>query len=104
MEAVTDSYGWNSGPILTPEAFEAIYSLWREIVEGLQLAVPHLVGRARVLNGVASVTEMDVVLHTEERLLTFREGNEVSFIVPVDPREGPEGIYLKLLHALEEQL
>ncbi|WP_010476935.1 hypothetical protein [Thermococcus zilligii] len=103
METVANSYGWNSGPILAPEAFEAIYSLWGEIVEGSQLAVPHLVGRARILNGVVSPIEMDVVLHTEERPLIFREGNEISFIVPVEPRNGPEGIYLKLLHALGEQ-
>ncbi|ASJ07321.1 hypothetical protein [Thermococcus pacificus] len=104
MEVVTNSFGLKSKPILAPKAFEAIYSMWGKIVEGSQLAVPHLVGRARILNGVASLVEMDVVLHTEERPLIIREGNEVSFIVPVEPREGPEGIYLKLQNALEEQL
>lgn len=80
--------------------FEAISPIWKDIVEGSKLAVPHAVGTMRIRDGTVVELDMDVVLHTAERKVVLKEGDEIRFLFPVNPAEGPEGLYVKLIEAL----
>ncbi len=85
--------------------FEEIYSLWGKISDNPRDgSVAHLVGYVDTNDGSVGDFEMDVVFHSGERWLSFREGNRVYFVVPVNPREGVEGAYLRVLKVLREEL
>jgi hypothetical protein len=75
---------------------EKLYELWPSIAEAISInAVPHLVGKAS-----AEGLDMNVVLFTEPRELIFDDEEGRKFIVPLDPREGVEGAYIRLIKAL----
>ena len=80
--------------------FEVISSIWKDVVEGSKLAVPHAVGTMRQSHGTVVELEMDVVLHAAERKVVLKEGDETHFLFPVNPAEGPEGLYIRLIEAL----
>ena len=84
------------------DPFEELYRLWKAINQGLELGIPHLVGKARVKDGKVVGLEMDVILHEREEYLSFRDGDEIYFVIPARPEEGIEGIYVKLNKILGE--
>ncbi len=85
------------------DPFEELYRLWKAITEGIQLGIPHVVGRARVEKGRVSGLEMNVILHETETELSFKDGDYVYFIIPAKPEEGIEGIYVRLNKILGEK-
>ncbi len=95
-DGVSGFEGWNLDP------FEELQRLWKAIIEGVNLGVPHVVGRATIREGKISGLEMDVILHGEEKEYSFRDGNDVYFMVPVKPEEGIEGIYVRIHRLLSD--
>jgi len=90
----TGNYPWRVNP------FEKIAGIWSELVESAKLAIPHAVGTIRLSNGAVVDLELQTVLHEDERSVVVSEGDEVHFLLPVDPAEGPEGLYVRLVEAL----
>lgn len=88
--------GWNLDP------FGELQRLWKAITDGVNLGVPHVVGRAAIRDGKISGLEMDVILHSEEKEYSFRDGNDVYFMVPAKPEEGIEGIYVRIHRLLSD--
>jgi len=88
------TFPWRINP------FEVIAPLWKDIVEGSKLAVPHAVGTMKVMHGAVVDLKMDVVLYPSEKELVVRDEDETSFLFPVSPTEGPEGVYVKLIETL----
>ncbi|MBP1910920.1 hypothetical protein [Thermococcus stetteri] len=75
---------------------EKLYRLWPRIAEALSIsAVPHLVGEAS-----AEGLDMDVVFFAEAKELIFDDEEGRKFIVPLEPRGGVEGAYIRLIKAL----
>ena len=89
-------------PVWRVNPFEELYKLWNAITEGAQLGIPHIVGRARVVDGKVSALEMSVTLHGKEEYLSFRDGDDVYFVVPAMPQDGIEGVYFKIHRAIGE--
>ncbi len=100
MSIESDGIGNLKGWKLDP--FDELQRVWKAINDGALLGVPHIVGRASVRNGMVSGLEMDVILHGTEKELSFRDGDEVYFIIPARPEEGIEGLYVKLDRILRE--
>ncbi|WP_297062336.1 hypothetical protein [Thermococcus sp.] len=88
--------GWSLDP------FGELQKLWKSITEGVNLGVPHVVGRATISEGRISGLEMEVILHSEEKEYSFRDGNDVYFMVPARPAEGVEGIYVGIHRLLSD--
>ncbi|WP_297458051.1 hypothetical protein [Thermococcus sp.] len=86
--------GWHLDP------FEELQRVWKAVMDGAQIGVPHVVGKARVKDGVVSGLELSVILHEKERECSFRDGDEVYFMVPARPEEGIDGIYVRINRAL----
>ncbi len=82
------------------DPFEELQRVWGAITGDTSLGIPHIVGRASFVGGNVSGLEIKVVLHTEEGELVFKDGNDVYFIIPANPQDGLEGIYMKLNNAL----
>lgn len=82
--------GWEVDP------FEELQRLWRAVNEGSHIGVPHIVGRASVVDGKVSGLEMSVILYETEKEYSFRDGNDVYFMLPARPEDGIEGIYVRL--------
>ena len=93
---IWDVRGWELDP------FEELQRVWKAINDGASLGVPHVVGRASVRDGMVSGLEMDVILHERENELSFREGDDVYFMIPARPEDGIEGLYLKLDRILRD--
>ena len=88
--------GWKLDP------FEELQRVWKAINEGAPLGVPHIVGRALVKDGVVSGLEMNIILHEDENELSFREGDDVYFMIPARPEDGIDGLYVKLNRVLRD--
>ncbi|WP_297477607.1 hypothetical protein [Thermococcus sp.] len=93
---ISNVRGWDLDP------FEELQRVWNAISEGSKLGVPHVVGRATVRGGVVSGLELSVILHEEEREYSFRDGDDVYFMVPAKPEEGIEGIYVRMNRQLSD--
>ncbi|EEB74986.2 hypothetical protein TAM4_931 [Thermococcus sp. AM4] len=44
--------------------------------------------------------ELDAVPHSFESRVIVKDVDSIYFLFPVDPAEGPEGIYVKLIESL----
>ncbi len=82
--------GWEVDP------FGELQRLWQTVNEGKHIGVPHIVGRASVADGKVSGLEMSVILNETEKEYSFRDGDDVYFMLPARPEEGVEGIYVRL--------
>jgi len=92
-------------PIWAVDPFGHLYALWGNVMElSGEEGVPHLVGALELSGNSVVGIELDVVLHSQERRLSFRDENRIYFILPLDPREGVEGAYLKILDVLRDEL
>ena len=80
--------------------FEVIASIWKDVVEGSKVAVPHAVGTMKTSHDSVVDLELSVVLYPSEKRLVVKDGDEVHFLFPVSPADGPEGLYVKLIEAL----
>jgi len=89
-------------PVWGVDPFGELYRLWNAITEGSQVGIPHVIGRARVVDGKVSGLEMSVTLHGKEEYLSFRDGDDVYFVVPAIPQDGIEGVYFKIHRAIGE--
>ena len=78
------------------DPFEELRRLWQAINDGSHIGVPHIVGRASVVNGKVSGLEMSVILYETEKEYSFRDGDDVYFMLPAIPEDGIEGIYVRL--------
>ncbi len=92
-------------PVWMADPFERLYAIWGPVMEmSGREGVPHLVGTIEVTGNSVTGIELSVVLHSQERHLSFREGNMIYFIVPLNPQEGVEGAYLRILDVLRDGL
>jgi len=80
--------------------FEVIAPIWKDVVELAKVGVPHVVGTIKVNHGVVVGLQLSIAAYPEEVSLTFRDEDGLHIILPVEPMDGPEGVYLKLLQAL----
>ncbi|AEH24242.1 hypothetical protein PYCH_05540 [Pyrococcus yayanosii CH1] len=63
---------------------------------------PHLVGRIKLRHRTVVDLNLWPVLYEKEQKFTFKDGDEVFFIIPFDVSEGVEGVYLRLIEVLGE--
>ena len=95
-QKISNVKGWNLDP------FEELQRVWNAISDGARLGVPHVVGRATVRDGVVSGLELSVILHEAENEYSFRDGDDIYFMVPAKPEEGIEGVYIRINRQLSD--
>ncbi len=85
---------WEHNPL------DILYQLWPEIVKKSGGCTPHLVGTAKTGKEGFIELRTEVVCHEKQSELVFSESDVTYFVIPVNPGDGVDGTYLKMLRSL----
>ncbi len=86
------NFTWKVNPI------EKLYELWPEVSEITRIgALPHLVGIVRTFKDNILALEVEAIAYESPTELIFADGDDIYFLVPINPKDGIEGAYIRIL-------